>query len=71
MSFVDWISALVLLVVNIAGLYCAFQAFVRRASVNDGVPSGKRGSLLMGLLYLGGALVAGAVMLLLVTQRLS
>ena len=71
MSFVDWASALVLLVVAVVGLYGAFLAFVRRASAHTGEQLSTRGAVLLGLLYLGGGLVAGAVMVLLVMQRLA
>ncbi len=71
MSFVDWASALVLLAVALAGLYGASQAFLRRRSAYDGAQLGARGAVLLGLLYLGGGLVAGAVLVLLVVQRLS
>ncbi len=71
MSFVDWASALVLLVLAVAGLYGAGQAFFRRTSAYDGTRLGARGAALLGLLYLGGGIVAGVVMLLLIAQRLS
>lgn len=71
MSFVDWVSALVLLLITVAGLYGAGQAFLRRTSAYDGAQLGTRGSALLGLLYLAGGLVAGAILVLLVTQRLS
>lgn len=71
MSFVDWASALVLLLVAVSGLYGAGQAFLRRTSAYDGSQLGTRGAVLLGLLYLAGGLVAGAILLLLVTQRLS
>lgn len=71
MSFVDWASALVLLLVAVAGLYGAGQAFLRRTSAYDSSQLGTRASALLGLLYLAGGLVAGAILLLLVTQRLS
>ncbi|HVF99476.1 MAG TPA: hypothetical protein VND68_06535 [Chloroflexia bacterium] len=71
MSFVDWVSALVLLLVAVAGLYGAGHAFLRRTSAYDGSPLGTLGSVLLGLLYLAGGLVAGATLLLLVAQRLS
>lgn len=71
MSFVDWASALVLLLVAVAGLYGAGQAFLRRTSAYDGSQPGTRASALLGLLYLAGGLVAGATLLLLVMQRLS
>ncbi|HEY0070827.1 MAG TPA: hypothetical protein VGE04_12750 [Chloroflexia bacterium] len=70
MSFVDWASALVLLVVALAGFYGAAQAFLRRTSAYDGAKLGTRGAVLLGLLYLTGGLAAGAIMLLLVAQRL-
>ena len=71
MSFVDWVSGLVLLVVAVAGLYGAGQAFVRRTSAYDGKRLGTRGAVLLGLLYLLGGLVAGVVLVLLVVERLS
>ena len=71
MSFVDWASALVLLAVAVAGLYGGAQAFLRRRSAYDGGQLGTRGAVLLGLLYLAGALVAGAILVLLVAERLS
>lgn len=71
MSFVDWASALVLLVIALAGLYGAAQAFLRRTSVYDGTRLSTRGTVLLGLLYLAGGLVAGVVLVLLIAQRLS
>lgn len=71
MNFVDWVSALVLLAVALAGLYGAAQAFFRRTSAYDGAQLGTRGAVLLGLLYLAGGLVAGVVLVLLVAQRLS
>jgi hypothetical protein len=71
MSFVDWVSALVLLVVTLAGLYGASQAFLRRRSAYDGTQLGTRGVVLLGLLYLAGGLAAGVVLVLMVVQRLS
>ena len=71
MSFVDWASGLVLLLVAVAGLYGAAQAFLRRTSAYDASPLSTRGAVLLGLLYLAGALVAGVVLVLLVAERLS
>ncbi|HEX8230685.1 MAG TPA: hypothetical protein VF826_15420 [Chloroflexia bacterium] len=71
MSFVDWASALVLLAVALGGLYGAVQAFLRRTSAYDGAQLGTRGVVLLGLLYLAGGLVAGVVLVLLVSDRLS
>jgi hypothetical protein len=71
MSFVDWASGIVLLVVAVAGLYGAGQAFLRRTSAYDGQRLGTRGAALLGLLYLLGGLVAGATLVLFVMQRLS
>ena len=67
----DWASGLVLLLVAVAGLYGAGQAFLRRTSAYDGKHLGTRGAVLLGLLYLAGGLVAGATLLLLIVQRLS
>ncbi len=71
MSFVDWASALVLLALALAGLYGAAQAFFRRTSAYDGAQLNTRGAVLLGLLYLGGGLVAGLVLVLLLSERLS
>lgn len=71
MNFVDWASALVLLAVALGGLYGAVQAFLRRTSAYDGMQLGTRRAILLGLLYLAGGLVAGVVLVLLVSDRLS
>ncbi len=71
MSFVDWASALALLTVAVAGLYGAAQAFLSRKSAYDGAQLGPRGVVLLGLLYVTGGLAAGAVLVLLIVQRLS
>lgn len=71
MSFVDWASALVLLVVALAGLYGVAQAFFRRTSAYDGAKLGSRGAVLLGLLYLAGGLVATLILVFLLAERLS
>jgi hypothetical protein len=71
MSFVDWASALVLLVVALAGFYGVAQAFLRRTSAYDGAKLDGRGAVLLGLLYLAGGLVAASILVLLLSERLS
>ncbi|HEX8219396.1 MAG TPA: hypothetical protein VF914_09300 [Chloroflexia bacterium] len=70
MSFVDWASGLVLLLVAVAGLYGAAQAFLRRTSAYDASPLSTRGAVLLGLLYLAGGLVSGGILILLLSAKL-
>lgn len=62
MSFVDWASALVLLLVALSGLYGAGQAFLSRTSAYDETRLDTRGAVLLGLLYLAGSLTAAVVL---------
>ena len=71
MSFIDWASALVLLIVALAGFYGAAQAFLRRTSAYHGAKLGTRGVMLLGLLYLAGGLVAALILVLVLAERLS
>ena len=70
MNFVDWASALVLLVVGLAGLYGAAMWFLGRRSAYDGTQLSTRGLVLLCLLYLGGALVSCSALILLLTTDL-
>jgi cytochrome c oxidase assembly factor CtaG len=70
LSFVDWASGLVLLLVAVAGLYGAAQAFLRRTSAYDASPLSTRGAVLLGLLYLAGGLVSGGILILLLSAKL-
>lgn len=71
MSFVDWASALALLVVTLAGVYCGVQAILRRKMAGGGYAASGRGAVLLGLLYLAGGAVAGITLALLLRERLS
>ena len=63
MSFVEWVTALVLLAVGLGGLYGAVNAFLnRRVEVSPYTVTGW-GAVALGLVYLGGAAVALLAML--------
>lgn len=65
MSFVNWATAFVLLLVALAGLYGGVRAIVQRHVTGD-----RWGATLLGLLYLAGGGVAGIALALLLMERL-
>jgi hypothetical protein len=66
MSFVQWVTALALLVVTLGGVYGGVTAMVRRRVEVPPYTVEGRGAILLALLYWAGALVAFLAFLLIV-----
>ncbi len=71
MSFVDWITALILLFVTLAGAYGGVRAILSRQVAGDSYAADGASAVLLGLLYLAGGTVAGIALVLLLRERLS
>lgn len=70
MSVVDWATALVLLLVALAGLYSGVQVVLRRQVTIQGEAVGGWGAGLFALLYLLGGAVAAVALALMLREQL-